>query len=177
MKSLNKVLLSSLMMIAISMVACAKKDDRNSRATLARPADAVTSNLQNQLTQQGIQPIIHSLSKVNNQNGYQVETRIQIGNDTKTVGFNHNYDQTQTYQNVIGGLQYRATSYCYFSTNCRDYVIMFDIYYNGSIIYQLGIYRDFDNPNNDTNTIYKIVSGSQVSFDGMIDYLANAFYY
>ncbi len=174
MKVLNKVLLSSLLVISASMVACGNKESRSTRAHLM-PRDAATVNLQNQLSQQGVEMIVHSIDRVSSSNSYKVETKIQVGNETRTAVFDHLQDQTYTYQAQIGGVQYRATSYCYFSTQCLDYVIMFDVYYGGQLLYQLGLYKYFGD-NSDSSTIYKITPGpTQISFDSMINYLANPY--
>jgi hypothetical protein len=174
-KVLNKVLMPSLIIVVLSVVACSKdKEDPKTKVNAgARPVDAATAALQQQQAAQGIELSLISMSKSNSGGNILVETVVQAGSQTRTIGLLHapNANQTSTSPSAqIGGLQINAQSYCA-SADCNYYIIMIDARQSGYMLYQLGILREFSSG----LTLYKIQPGdSPISFDNMYDVLVDS---
>lgn len=176
MKVLNRMILSSLLVVSISMVACSQKEDKKTKVSSAgRPVDGVTSTLQQQQQALGTEIEILGISKATAQQGYELRTQIRVGSISKTVGIFHAPGRYQTEyvpgSTPVGPIQVTAESYCADET-CNYYVIMLGAQQNGYLLYQLGVFKEFSTG----LTLYKIQPGDNpISFDNMFDILVRSY--
>lgn len=161
--------------ILMSLFSCSEKEDNKKTSTRPansqfRPVDGTTANNQNNTV--AVQSVNRYSSNDGYQNTLQLETEVTINNETRTIVTVHtpgSYTSSSA-QGTIGGYQITAFGYCA-DEECSAYYMMIEANANGNLLYQFGFLRDF-NYNND---LYKIQTGSKISFDQMINILYNAY--
>src|SRR4051812_6475492 len=148
-------------------MACAQKEDKQTRSNLGKPLDPATQTLQQQYAQQGLELVVQSIDKTPVSGATQFDTKVSVGNVSQTARFIHQDYYSGTYSDTtpVGPLQVTATSQ-YFQ-EYDTYFIMLDAKQNGRTLYQIGLLKNFRSG----DAWYKIVSGdSPVTFDQMLSY-------
>jgi hypothetical protein len=175
-KVLNKVLASALIIVVFSMVACSQKEGKKSKVNIGTPIGN-SQQLQQQYAAQGADLVVLNIQRFQNYNYNDMQTKIQVGNDVKTIYMQHptGYDNSmQAPQTQVGNLGVSAISHC-FGTGCEHYVIMIESYQPGyGLLYQIGFYANFETG----QVLNYIQSGDNpVSFDQMMNILFSPYQY